>query len=546
MLQFILRRLGLVIPTFIGITLLTFAFVHMIPGDPVMIMAGERGISPERHAQLLAEMGLDKPLWQQYAHYIWGVLHGDLGISLKSRIPVWQEFVPRFKATLELGVCAMIFAVAVGIPVGVLAAVKRGSIFDHTAVGLALTGYSMPIFWWGMMLIMLVSVQLNLTPVSGRISDTVFLDDTLPLTGFMLIDTAIWGEQGDFIDALMHMILPAIVLGTIPLAVIVRMTRSSMLEVLGEDYIRTARAKGLTRMRVIVVHALRNAMLPVVTVIGLQVGTLLAGAILTETIFSWPGLGRWLIDALQRRDYPVVQGGVLLAPPFWQDGGSLAHLLGTDDVGRDILSRLMYGARLSLLVGCLVVVLSLILGVVLGLVAGYFGGVVDSIIMRVVDIMLALPSLLLALVLVAIFGPSIVNASLALTFVALPHYVRLTRAAVLVEVNRDYVTASRVAGAGAMRQMFVNILPNCLAPLIVQASLGFSNAILDMAALGFLGMGAQPPTPEWGTMLSDVLQFAQSAWWVVTFPGVAILLTVLAFNLMGDGLRDALDPKLKQ
>ncbi|KFC78992.1 permease component of an ABC superfamily dipeptide transporter [Ewingella americana ATCC 33852] len=236
----------------------------------------------------------------------------------------------------------------------------------------------------------------------------------------------------------------------------------------------------------------------------------------------------------------------LLRPPVWQEGGSWKFLLGTDDVGRDILSRLMYGARLSLLVGCLVVVLSLILGVVFGLFAGYYGGVVDATIMRIVDIMLALPSLLLALVLVAIFGPSIVNASLALTFVALPHYVRLTRAAVLVEVNRDYVTASRVAGAGSARQMFVNILPNCLAPLIVQASLGFSNAILDMAALGFLGMGAQPPTPEWGTMLSDVLQFAQSAWWVVTFPGVIILLTVLAFNLMGDGLRDALDPKLKQ
>lgn len=312
MLQFILRRLGLVIPTFIGITLLTFAFVHMIPGDPVLIMAGERGISPERHAELLAQMGLDKPLWQQYVSYVYGVLHGDLGISLKSRIPVWDEFIPRFKATLELGFCAMIFAVAVGIPAGVLAAVKRGSLFDHTAVGISLTGYSMPIFWWGMMLIMLVSVQLDLTPVSGRIGDTVFLDDTQPLTGFMLIDTLFWGEEGDFHDAVMHMILPAIVLGTIPLAVIVRMTRSSMLEVLGEDYIRTARAKGLTRMRVIVVHALRNAMLPVVTVIGLQVGTLLAGAILTETIFSWPGLGRWLIDALQRRDYPVVQGGVLM------------------------------------------------------------------------------------------------------------------------------------------------------------------------------------------------------------------------------------------
>jgi ABC-type dipeptide/oligopeptide/nickel transport systems, permease components len=304
--------LGLVIPTFIGITLLTFAFVHMIPGDPVTIMAGERGISAERHAQLMAEMGLDKPLYQQYFSYVSNVLHGDLGTSLKSRISVWSEFVPRFQATLELGFCAMLFAVLVGIPVGVLAAVKRGSVFDHTAVGISLTGYSMPIFWWGMMLIMLVSVQLNLTPVSGRISDTVFLDDSHPLTGFMLIDTLIWGEPGDFIDAVMHMILPAIVLGTIPLAVIVRMTRSSMLEVLGEDYIRTARAKGVSRMRVIVVHALRNALLPVVTVIGLQVGTMLAGAILTETIFSWPGLGRWLIDALQRRDYPVVQGGVLL------------------------------------------------------------------------------------------------------------------------------------------------------------------------------------------------------------------------------------------
>ena len=236
----------------------------------------------------------------------------------------------------------------------------------------------------------------------------------------------------------------------------------------------------------------------------------------------------------------------LLQPPVWHENGSWQFLLGTDDVGRDVLSRLMYGARLSLLVGCLVVVLSLVMGVVFGLLAGYVGGAVDAAIMRLVDIMLALPSLLLALVLVAIFGPSIVNASLALTFVALPHYIRLTRAAVLVETTRDYVTASRVAGAGPLRQMFINILPNCLAPLIVQASLGFSNAILDMAALGFLGMGAQPPTPEWGTMLSDVLQYAQSAWWVVTFPGVAILLTVLAFNLMGDGLRDALDPKLKQ
>ena len=311
MLQFILRRLGLVIPTFIGITLLTFAFVHMIPGDPVMIMAGERGISPERHAQLLAEMGLDKPMWQQYVNYIWGVMHGDLGISLKSRIPVWQEFVPRFKATMELGVCAMIFAVIVGIPVGVLAAVKRGSVFDHTAVSIALTGYSMPIFWWGMMLIMLVSVQLNLTPVSGRVGDTVFLDDSLPLTGFMLIDTLIWGEPGDFIDAVMHMILPAIVLGTIPLAIIARITRASVLDVQDADFVRTARAKGLAPRLIRDRFIMRNALLPVSTTLGLQLGLLISGAVLTETVFAFNGIGRFLAQAIFQLDFPVLQGFII-------------------------------------------------------------------------------------------------------------------------------------------------------------------------------------------------------------------------------------------
>ena len=312
MVRFILRRLGVVIPTFIGITLLTFIFIHLIPGDPILILAGERGLSPERYALLRAEYGYDQPYYIQYWEYLKGLFQGDLGNSLVTQRPVWSEFVPRFKATLELATCAMIFAVVVGIPTGVLAAVKRGSVFDHTAVGISLTGYSMPIFWWGMMLIMLVSVNLDLTPVSGRIGDMVFLDDSDPLTGFMLIDTYFFGEEGDFWDAVHHMILPAIVLGTIPLAVIVRMTRSSMLEVLSEEYILTARAKGLGRMRIVLIHALRNALIPVVTVIGLQVGTMLGGAILTETIFSWPGVGRWLIEALQRRDYPVVQGGVLL------------------------------------------------------------------------------------------------------------------------------------------------------------------------------------------------------------------------------------------
>lgn len=236
----------------------------------------------------------------------------------------------------------------------------------------------------------------------------------------------------------------------------------------------------------------------------------------------------------------------LLLPPAWLEGGNWAYVLGTDDVGRDILSRLIHGARLSLAVGMVAVTASLLMGILMGLVAGYCKGVVDTVIMRVVDIMLAMPSLLLAIAIVAILGPSIVNAALAISIVSLPHYVRLTRAATMAEMSRDYVTSSRVIGASPLRLMFVCILPNCVAPLIVQATLGFSTAILDMAALGFLGLGAQPPTPEWGSMLADALQFVQRAWWVVTFPGLMILITVLAFNLMGDGLRDALDPKLKQ
>ncbi|MEE8204331.1 MAG: dipeptide ABC transporter permease DppC [Alphaproteobacteria bacterium] len=235
-----------------------------------------------------------------------------------------------------------------------------------------------------------------------------------------------------------------------------------------------------------------------------------------------------------------------LAPPVWAEGGSTRFLLGTDDIGRDILSRIIHGARVSMSIGLLVVTLSLVLGIVLGLIAGFFRGVVDIAIMRAMDIMLALPGLLLAMVIVAILGPSLLNAAMAVVIVALPHYVRLTRASVISEMTRDYVTASRVSGAGMLRLMLITVLPNCMAPLIVQATLGFSTAVLDLAALGFLGLGAQPPTPEWGTMLSSALQFIQRAWWVVTFPGLAILITVLAFNLMGDGLRDALDPRLKR
>jgi len=244
---------------------------------------------------------------------------------------------------------------------------------------------------------------------------------------------------------------------------------------------------------------------------------------------------------------PIVQfREALLVPPAWQEGGSWRFILGTDDIGRDILSRLIYGARLSMIIGFIVVFLSLGFGVVLGLTAAFARGTVEILIMRLMDIMLALPSLLLAIVIVAILGPGLFNAMIAVSIVSLPHFTRLARASAMSELTREYVSSARIAGAGTLRLMFRTVLPNCMAPLIVQATLGFSNAILDAAALGFLGLGAQPPTPEWGTMLAGSLQFVQRAWWVVTFPGLAILLTVLAFNLMGDGLRDALDPKLKR
>jgi dipeptide transport system permease protein len=309
MLRFLGSRLAILIPTFLGVTFVAFAFIRLIPGDPILLMVGERGISPERHAEMMAQFGFDRPFLVQYLGFLGNLLHGDLGRSIVTREPVLSEFLTLFPATVELAVAGMLVALVIGLPAGIVAAVKRGTVLDHTVMGVSLTGFSMPIFWWGLLLIILFSGILQWTPVSGRISLLYFVEAK---TGFMLIDSLLSDEEGAFRSALSHLILPAIVLGTVPLAVIARQTRSAMLEVLGEDYVRTARAKGLPPMRVVGVHALRNALIPVVTVIGLLIGTLFGGAILTETIFAWPGVGKWLVDSISRRDYPSVQGGIVL------------------------------------------------------------------------------------------------------------------------------------------------------------------------------------------------------------------------------------------
>src|SRR5471032_458565 len=303
MLAYFFRRILLTIPTFVALMFATFVAIRLVPGDPVEVRVGEHGISPERLAQFRHDLGLDQPVWLQFWHYVVQLLHGDLGTSVATNQPVLTEFLTLFPATLELAFFGMLLATLVGLPAGAIAAVKRGTWFDQVLMGLSVTGYSMPIFWWGLLLIMFVGERWGWTPVSGRIDLINYYFE--PKTGFMVIDAWLSGQAGAVKDALRHLILPAIVLGTVPLAVIARMTRSAMLEVLGEDYVRTARAKGLPAWRIFGVHAMRNALIPVVTVIGLQIGVLFTGALLTETIFSWPGVGKWLIEAIGRRDYPV-------------------------------------------------------------------------------------------------------------------------------------------------------------------------------------------------------------------------------------------------
>ncbi|CAN5530876.1 ABC transporter permease subunit [soil metagenome] len=308
------KKIGQILITLVGVSLVAFFLIRLVPGDPVTLLIGERGASPEAIAELKTRIGLDRPLPEQYFKFVTNALQGDLGVSILSGRPVMKEFTERFTATAELGVTALILAVLIGLPLGILAALTRGRLFDRLAMGFAVTFYSMPIFWWGLMAILIFSVKLAWLPVSGRIG----IDFDVPLkSGLLLIDS--WMIEGDFAlkfaafrSALHHLVLPAVVLATVPLAVIARMTRSSLLEVLGEDYVRTAKSKGLSRFRVIAIHALRNALIPVVTIIGLMLGTILTGAILTETIFSWPGLGRWLVSAVLQRDYPVIQSGILL------------------------------------------------------------------------------------------------------------------------------------------------------------------------------------------------------------------------------------------
>ena len=307
--RYICKRLLNLIPVLLGITLLVFAFLHLIPGDPALVMLGDRA-SPEQVEAMREQLGLNEPLPLQYLAFLGNVLRLDFGTSILSQIPIATEISTRWPATFELSVAAMLVAVILGIPAGVIAAVRKNSAIDNVAMSASLVGVSMPVYWLGLLLIYLFAVNLNWLPPSGRIGIEA-ARGFQPITGFYVLDALIQLNFSALGDVLAHLVLPALTLGTIPLAIVARLTRSAMLEVIGQDYIRTARAKGLKERFVIFKHALKNALLPVVTIIGLQFGTLLGGAILTETIFSWPGIGSWIYEGILARDYPVVQGGVV-------------------------------------------------------------------------------------------------------------------------------------------------------------------------------------------------------------------------------------------
>ncbi|MCO5176356.1 MAG: ABC transporter permease subunit [Thermomicrobiales bacterium] len=602
--RFLIQRLLSTIPVVLGVSIAVFAMLHLVPGDPIQMMLGEFQTTPEQVEKLKAQLYLDKPLPEQYLRFVTNAAQGDLGYSIRSKRPVMDEIRDNLPSTIVLTLAGLAIAVVIGMTLGIVAAVKQNTWADLAAMIMAMLGVSMPSFWLGLLLIFGFSLKFNWFPATGG---------------------------GDF----KHLVLPAVTLGLGASAIIARLTRSTMLEVLRQEYIITARAKGLRNSVVIIRHALRNAMIPTITILGLQFGQLLAGTVVIETVFGRPGIGRLIVAAILEKDFPLVQGIVLfialayvlinllvdvlyavldprisigvtihgrgeystsdrnagmqvtrakrpnlfarlrrskvavagfvallilvimavaapiispyepnaVAPKDALLAPSGTHLFGTDQYGRDVFSRVVYGTRLSLMVGFISVTIAVVIGTLMGLIAGYYGRWTDTIIMRFVDIMLAFPGILLALALVSILGPSLPNLMIAVGISSVPAYARIVRSSVLSARENVYVDAARVVGATDGVIMRRHVLPNVVAPVIVLATLGTASAILWAASLSFLGLGSQPPTPEWGRMLSEGRNYLREQWWIATFPGIAIMVTVLAMNLLGDGLRDTLDPR---
>src|SRR5215213_746287 len=517
MLGYLLRRVLAAIPVMGVVALFVFLLLRLTPGDPAAILAGDNA-SPEQLERIRASLGLNEPLYQQFFTWLNKLLHGDLGESLISHVPVLKMISQRVEPSISIALSTIVLSILVAVPLGVVAAWKHGTWIDRFVMGLSVVGFSVPVFVIGYVLIQIFAIDLRWVPVQGFRSITA---------GF-----------GPFLE---RIILPTCALSFIYVALIARMTRASMLDVLGEDYVRTARAKGIGETAVLLRHALRNAAVPVITVIGTGFALLISGVVVTESVFNLPGIGRLTVDAVLARDYPVIQAMILLTSLIYVT----VNLLIDVAYGRDVLSRILYGGRISLLIGLGAAVFSICIGLVIGLVSGFFKWV-DAVLMRVMDGLMAIPSILLAIAVVSLSGASLTTVLVAITIPEIPRVARLVRSVVLSAREEPYVEAAISVGSSLPKIMWRHLMPNTVAPLIVQGTYVCASAILTEAILSFLGAGISPETPTWGNIMAEGRAYFQVKPSLIFWPGLLLSIAILSVNLIGDAARDALDPRMKQ
>src|SRR5580692_2481391 len=550
---FVFRRLLLLVPTVLGVTIIAFFMIHLIPGDPARTILGIHS-TPRGIAILHQEWGLNRPLASQYWLFMDRLFHGNLGTSLYYNVPVWGLITSHLPPTLWLICYAAVLAVLISVPLAMIAASRKDAVRDHVVRAVPLLGLGMPSFWLALILQTLLAVKLRLFPVTGYGSGPI--------------------------GHLHSMFLPALTVAIALCPVVIRSLRASMLNVLGADFITTARAKGVPSRRLFVRHVLRNAVIPAVTVLGINIGFLIGGTLIVENVFDIPGIGQLMINAIFQRDFPVVQGvtrrratwyrqpalmaglvitaiillsaifAPLLTPynPIAQDlnatlqGPSAQHWLGTDQLGRDVFTRLLYGARVDLKVGFIAVLFPFCLGTILGSLAGYFGGWTELVIMRLVDVVVAFPFYVLLIALVFVLGPGERSIYIAITIVGWVSYARLVRAEILVAKRQDYVLAAQGGGLSNLRIMGRHLTPNVISQAIIYAMSDIVQDILAIVTLGYFGLGIPPPTAEWGSMINEGQNFLTTHWQLATIPGLAVVLVGLGLSLIGDGLADLLRP----